>query len=163
MAIAAGFVGEFSNDSIQYNCTQAQKDPHSDKSILTIKTNELNSNTNESKRQTRGCAFCNKTNHITPSCKKFLEKSMRERWKSVRKLGLCYICLESGHLRKYCNMRNCSRCDRSHNELLHFYPKNDNDRKSMGQNNSNQNHNSKTTNKKYPSAESATITILDNS
>ena len=53
------------------------------------------------------------------------EVSKKEnRWKIVRKLGLCYNCLKKQHTREECTNKKCDKCRRWHHPLLHYMPRN---------------------------------------
>ena len=77
--------------------------------------------TESSQTSVRGnhCAVCNRDNHKPSSCVAFLRDTLERRWFLVRKLRLCYKCLEQGHLSPNCKGDNCSQCSRPHHMLLH--------------------------------------------
>ena len=87
-------------------------------------TNSLQQSNNISNR----CAFCGRKNHSSISCREFEGVPISQRWKSVRKLGLCLNCLGSNHSRKDCkdNKAGCNQCNRKHHTLLHFTEKSNN-------------------------------------
>uniref|UniRef100_A0A5S6Q5Y0 CCHC-type domain-containing protein n=1 Tax=Trichuris muris TaxID=70415 RepID=A0A5S6Q5Y0_TRIMR len=70
------------------------------------------------------CAVCEK-GHFTASCQDLLTASMDDRWKTARKVGLCFVCLEKGHSSRRCPLRKpCGkeRCGQFHHPLLHINP-----------------------------------------
>ena len=74
--------------------------------------------------QTRsgGCPVCRST-HQTEDCPEFLKLSAIDRKKKARVLGLCFRCLDQGHLSTTCETsRRCETegCERDHHSLLHF-------------------------------------------
>ncbi|XP_022170758.1 uncharacterized protein LOC111034046 [Myzus persicae] len=64
------------------------------------------------------CYVC-KLSHATYKCPTLLALSISDRIKRVTELKLCKICLKQ-HYNKKCNMRNCPKCNKSHNSLLHI-------------------------------------------
>ena len=71
------------------------------------------------------CAWCadknlEASNHYLKECAEFLGSSDEDRYSFVWKKGLCFGCLESGHLCRNCNRqpKPCSNCKRRHNELI---------------------------------------------
>lgn len=67
------------------------------------------------------CYMC-KQPHPIYGCKEFLSLSTVERGKQVDKLKLCRNCLKSGHTNvgKCGSKRTCSKCNLTHNTLLHI-------------------------------------------
>ncbi|GFX27796.1 DUF1758 domain-containing protein [Trichonephila clavipes] len=65
------------------------------------------------------CVFClgndNKNDHSSDSC----PKSIEERKLSLRKNGICYLCLTRGHIFRACKKaRVCVNCKGRHSELI---------------------------------------------
>ncbi|XP_055918431.1 uncharacterized protein LOC129950523 [Eupeodes corollae] len=68
------------------------------------------------------CIICSSNCKNVPSCKKFQEMTIDNRWKSVTKAGLCFSCLKKNHSTFDCREKTqckVSNCKRYHNSLLH--------------------------------------------
>ena len=66
-----------------------------------------------------GCPLCKKR-HPLNSCDDFKKISLQERQKFIRKFGLCYGCLNRGHLIKACrNRQTCGVCRGNHPTVMH--------------------------------------------
>ena len=67
-----------------------------------------------------GCKFCDKGDHATVECKRLGDLDSKEQGDFVRKKGLCWRCLQWGHVAKDCNYRpKCGRCEGTHPTSLH--------------------------------------------
>ena len=65
------------------------------------------------------CSFCQKT-HDIDNCFKFLAKTLEERKAYAREKRLCFSCLGTTHVARYCRQRKkCSKCGRQHPTSLH--------------------------------------------
>ncbi|XP_011858571.1 PREDICTED: uncharacterized protein LOC105556107 [Vollenhovia emeryi] len=66
------------------------------------------------------CKLC-KGGHKLYACKVFNNMSVESRCAEVRRLGLCFNCLNRGHSAKYCKARHCKivPCQGRHHSLLH--------------------------------------------
>ncbi|XP_065088575.1 uncharacterized protein LOC135710053 [Ochlerotatus camptorhynchus] len=67
------------------------------------------------------CINCNKTGHKMRECEAFKSLSVDERWRRIRSLGVCQICL-FGHGKRSCRSEsrcNVSGCQYRHHPLLH--------------------------------------------
>lgn len=64
-----------------------------------------------------------KLSHTIYRCPVFLNLSIFDRIKKIDELKLCKICLHSHHGEK-CKSRNCLKCTRPHNGLLHITSQN---------------------------------------
>lgn len=60
-----------------------------------------------------GCVFCNKKNHKSENCYKFLALEGQQRFDRLKELGVCFKCLNSGHMSKKCSAK-CSKCQGDH-------------------------------------------------
>lgn len=65
---------------------------------------------------TLSCYFCS-GDHTIYRCSAFAKLTVQQRWDAVRTKKLCRKCLRS-HEGK-CEARNCKKCDKEHNSLLH--------------------------------------------
>ena len=80
------------------------------------------------------CAACGSPEHAIWRCTKFRGQNIHEKTQVIKKGGLCFKCLRSGHVADKCEMkmRNCGidGCTRKHNKLLHSpeEPKEENER-----------------------------------
>ena len=65
------------------------------------------------------CALCNKAHNID-TCYEFMKKPISDRKAFASTKGLCFGCLEYGHLSKDCPKRStCNVCKKSHPTSLH--------------------------------------------
>ena len=65
------------------------------------------------------CALCNGP-HELDDCRAFLDKSLAERKSFVKEKGLCFACLQGGHVSKKCRRRKkCKTCSKFHPSSLH--------------------------------------------
>ena len=72
------------------------------------------------KESTRKCVLCT-GDHALPDCEQFIKQDAEARSATVRKLGLCFNCLNK-HLVKDCRKeQRYSHCSRKHSSLLHQY------------------------------------------
>ena len=67
------------------------------------------------------CSFC-PIDHQPELCPKFLDMTAHERADQVRKMRLCYRCLEAGHLLWRCSrpVPKCGQCGKDHITVLHW-------------------------------------------
>ncbi|KYN27529.1 hypothetical protein ALC57_03085 [Trachymyrmex cornetzi] len=66
------------------------------------------------------CSICKET-HSIYHCKDFLNMSIKDRIKAIKKAHLCINCLRSAtHQAKVCNSGTCRKCHKKHNTLLHI-------------------------------------------
>ncbi len=66
------------------------------------------------------CLFCN-CKHSMEMCKPFMKKTHRERLTFLKEKGVCFGCLNAGHVSKECKNRLiCKRCNQSHPSVLHI-------------------------------------------
>ncbi|MEE8328268.1 MAG: DUF1759 domain-containing protein, partial [Nitrosomonadaceae bacterium] len=71
-------------------------------------------------RNDQFCDICNVHNHSIPTCRKFLNYTVEERWNCAKQHGLCFRCLLGKHGGKECkNFKNCTKCNGTHHSLLH--------------------------------------------
>ncbi|XP_055604895.1 uncharacterized protein LOC129753119 [Uranotaenia lowii] len=74
----------------------------------------------------RFCPICHYGQHNTEQCSRFSRMRVIDRKVLVRRLGLCFNCLTSGHFVADCSQRSCLRCGQHHHVLLHPYTPNQN-------------------------------------
>ena len=68
----------------------------------------------------RSCTFCESNGHILNECRTFGAKTDEEKREYIMKNGLCFSCLQQGHLSKTCTSKNtCSICTKRHPTILH--------------------------------------------
>ncbi|XP_067941089.1 uncharacterized protein [Watersipora subatra] len=73
--------------------------------------------TTESKK---GCICCGFTNHSSSDCYRLQERTKPEKEEFIRKNGLCFKCLESGHRSRDCDKRlKCLKCKKGHATANH--------------------------------------------
>lgn len=63
------------------------------------------------------CAFCNGF-HLSRSCNKYLANDQKGRERMLKEKGLCFNCLSSGHMAKFCLFGSCTRCKAKHNSTI---------------------------------------------
>ncbi|XP_015438034.1 PREDICTED: uncharacterized protein LOC107193148, partial [Dufourea novaeangliae] len=68
----------------------------------------------------KGTCYLCKEGHKLYKCPKFLKLTVRERFDEVRKIKLCFKCLKGNYNNSNCSFKNCFKCGRPHNLLLHF-------------------------------------------
>lgn len=73
-----------------------------------------------SSEKDQNCQFCNSSDHRIYRCEKFASKSVDARLKWAQTQKLCLNCLRPNHMAKSCFLRNCMKCNKKHNTLLHF-------------------------------------------
>jgi hypothetical protein len=63
----------------------------------------------------KSCHFCKKENHSLHDCRAFSAKLMTDRQEFIKENGLCFACLEEGHMSRKCTARSsCKKCQRRH-------------------------------------------------
>lgn len=73
------------------------------------------------------CQLCINENHIIRKCPKFLKIDLSQRFKKIKKEGLCINCFLKTHTVKNCPSKHrCFKCNKKHNTLLHKDPVNSN-------------------------------------
>ncbi|XP_055603962.1 uncharacterized protein LOC129752198 [Uranotaenia lowii] len=72
----------------------------------------------------RTCPVCRNGPHITEECSRFSRMRVIDRKVLVRRLGLCFNCLGSGHFVADCSHNFCLKCGQRHHFLLHPYSPN---------------------------------------
>lgn len=66
------------------------------------------------------CVFCNRRNHATEHCRQLKSKSHEEKIQFLKSKGLCFSCLQHGHMGKFCTRKlSCQVCSRVHPTVLH--------------------------------------------
>ena len=66
------------------------------------------------------CIYCNMQNHSLETCLKLQSKTRDEKSKFIQEKGLCFGCLQSGHIVKSCRSRlKCAKCNKQHPTVLH--------------------------------------------
>jgi hypothetical protein len=72
------------------------------------------------------CYFCKKPNHSIFKCNDFLKRTAAERLNWVQRQKLCAKCFRSEHATSSCSRRDCFKCNKKHNTLLHLESKPEN-------------------------------------
>jgi len=67
------------------------------------------------------CYLCNGA-HLIYFCEKFVDLSVPDRIKEVRRLKLCMNCLRNNHYAKTCKLGSCRECSEKYNMLCHLIP-----------------------------------------
>ena len=80
------------------------------------------SNGGSASQDDRWCPMCNRQGHRIQTCYKFRDTVLDDKIKFVMEKGLCFRCLDSGHLARDCKAQAvCSECGRRHHKLLHDF------------------------------------------
>ncbi|CAH0730951.1 unnamed protein product, partial [Brenthis ino] len=68
------------------------------------------------------CLYCRVSKHKLTECKRFKKSLRKDRWRHVKRHGICYKCLLSRHDRETCPAAPCDieNCGQSHHRLLHY-------------------------------------------
>ena len=67
------------------------------------------------------CVLCKGNGHSLAECRTFRSKPVEEKQEFVRKNGLCFGCLQYGHMSKTCMQKStCKICQRKHPTSLHM-------------------------------------------
>ncbi|KAJ8390520.1 hypothetical protein AAFF_G00103170 [Aldrovandia affinis] len=65
------------------------------------------------------CMYCQQA-HTLATCNKIKNQPHKERVEFLKSRGLCFGCLASGHLSKFCRKRTeCKECELKHPDILH--------------------------------------------
>ena len=76
------------------------------------------------------CFLCKKSNHALTECRIFGAKPVEEKQDFIRKNGLCFGCLQQGHMSKGCPQKGtCKICLKQHPTSLHREPRTSSDPK----------------------------------
>ncbi|XP_055613094.1 uncharacterized protein LOC129759626 [Uranotaenia lowii] len=70
------------------------------------------------------CPICKRGPHKAEQCSSFSRMRVIDRKVLVRRLGLCFNCLDSGHFVAECSRSSCLKCGQRHHFLLHPYSPN---------------------------------------
>lgn len=92
-----------------------------DANAFTTSSNEEKSGPAETKPPlaVKSCFYCKKS-HDIDACPEFVKRTINERKEFASAKGLCFGCLQHGHLSKDCKERKrCSVCKRQHPTPLH--------------------------------------------
>jgi len=96
-----------------------QKKPPSKPLLKTFSTTTPNQ-TKTYDDDDKHCYFCNKHNHDILYCFLFKSKSFQEKTEFIKKLGLCFSCLQRGHMSRTCrNTPSCKICNKRHLTVMH--------------------------------------------
>lgn len=73
-------------------------------------------------RDNNKCLFCRASKHELTECKKFKKALRKDRWRYVKRFGVCFKCLTSRHDRETCPAPPCDKdgCGQAHHRLLHY-------------------------------------------
>ena len=78
----------------------------------------------ESESKEIKCSFCKKLGHVLSDCRTFTAKPSDEKVDFVKTSGLCFGCLQHGHLSKNCPQKDtCKKCTKKHPTSLHMEPR----------------------------------------
>ncbi|XP_071953133.1 uncharacterized protein [Antedon mediterranea] len=66
------------------------------------------------------CFMCKMNNHHLSDCRAFARKPETEKQQYIKQNGLCFSCLQHGHVSRNCNQKSiCKICQRRHPTSLH--------------------------------------------
>ena len=63
------------------------------------------------------CVFCNKNNHKSEKCYKFLALEGQQKFDRIKELNICFKCFRHGHFSKKCKVK-CGKCEGNHNVTM---------------------------------------------
>ncbi|XP_013856319.1 uncharacterized protein LOC106512198, partial [Austrofundulus limnaeus] len=67
------------------------------------------------------CLYCTQDGHVLEQCRQLGKRSHREKLDFLKDKGLCFGCLNTGHLSKSCVKRiTCKHCNQKHPSILHI-------------------------------------------
>lgn len=90
---------------------------------VNLQTNNKAQNQGDLNAFTKPCMFCNKS-HSMEVCQIFQMKPNKDKVEFLKTKGMCFGCLQRGHISKNCLHRmSCTVCQQSHPTLLHIYAK----------------------------------------
>ena len=73
-------------------------------------TNVVSNKETQEKLSTTNCTLCKESHHIS-SCDKFLKLNYFRRLDLVKRKGLCFRCLNTGHMIRLCSAKKGSSVD----------------------------------------------------
>ncbi|XP_061725417.1 uncharacterized protein LOC133531301 [Cydia pomonella] len=84
----------------------------------------------QSARSDNKCLFCRGAKHELTECKMFKKALRKDRWRHVKRHGVCFKCLVSRHDRENCPAPACDKdgCGEAHHRLLHYVQNRDTDK-----------------------------------
>ena len=86
---------------------------------MQTETHHQNQRDGSAERETLSCTFCKGRHHLT-ECSSLNSETMQKKRKVVMENGLCFGCLQKGHISRRCTKRNtCSSCRGKHPTVLH--------------------------------------------
>ncbi|XP_013161513.1 PREDICTED: uncharacterized protein LOC106113334, partial [Papilio xuthus] len=65
------------------------------------------------------CPLCH-GNHFLVACQNFRDKSIQDRWVTVKSIAVCFKCLRHKYTKGYCRSPPCKICRRGHHTMLHY-------------------------------------------
>ena len=72
------------------------------------------------KKKTDQCAHCSSSGHLLDACLTYSKLPILDKFAFLRARGMCFGCLEQGHMRMKCTQRKrCDKCHRRHPTVLH--------------------------------------------
>ena len=101
------------------------------------------------------CIFCNRNDHDASVCRRVRSFTWDQIKEGVQKAGVCYKCLNSGHIAKTCKV-TCSLCGRGHHSNI-CRPRQETG--SPGQSNSYQSRQAIIQTKTQPQSDDASISL----
>ena len=121
------FYGKLALDSVKQGPQAYQGKSNKAKPKIKAKVNATNANSNPKVNVSRTraafvtpCAFCNDNSHALAACKIITDKPYQERFEFLKKLGVCFACLDTSHRGKHCRVKNtCANCPKRHHTILH--------------------------------------------
>ncbi|KAI2646661.1 NEDD4 family-interacting protein 2 [Labeo rohita] len=78
------------------------------------------------------CLYCAQDGHVLEHCHQLGKRAHREKLDFLKEKGLCFGCLNTGHLSKSCDKRiTCKHCSQMHPSILHIGQKEKGNQKDM--------------------------------
>lgn len=86
------------------------------------------------KTSSPSCLYCACDGHVLEQCQSLGERSHREKLDFLKEKGLCFGCLNTGHISRSCDKRiTCKLCSQMHPSILHIGQREKVDQKDTGQ------------------------------
>lgn len=120
MAMAGGLF-EIDTPELQNKMPYNRKPKTNNKEqrVLTGVHSGVSSDNSNIRENSKTCIICRRNNHTAKSCSVLARDIIERKWFLVKKHKLCFKCLNQGHAQQDCKNKNCPKCQKPHNIILH--------------------------------------------